>query len=102
VAVDALSWINLGANLGAVGGVLWLLASGRLVARSWADAVVQQANHNATDARTAAEAADRRADLLQAAIVEQTAALRAVEALVRSQATGATPGGQPLTNGATS
>lgn len=99
---DWLSLANFGANLGAVGTVLWLLASGRLVARSWADAVVTQANRNATDARTAAEAADKRADLLQAAIVEQTAAMRAVETLVRSQAAGATHGGQPLTNGATS
>lgn len=84
--------LSFGANLGAVGAVLLLLASGKLVARSWADALVRQANIAAERADRAAEAADKRADLLQAAIVEQTAAMRAVETLVRASHT-ATPGG---------
>lgn len=82
--VDWLPIVNFGANLGAVGAVLALLATGKLVARSWADALVKQANLAAEVAWRAAEAADRRADLLQAAIVEQTAAMRAVETLVRA------------------
>ena len=82
--MDWLQLINFGANLGAVGAVLTLLATGRLVARSWADALVKQANIAAEVAWRAAEAADRRADLVQSAMVEQTAALRAVETLVRA------------------
>jgi hypothetical protein len=89
--VDALQVINFGANLASVGAVLWLLATGKLVARSWAMDLVAQANKAADRAEKAAEAADTRADLLQASIVEQTAALRAVETLVRSQLTA--PGG---------
>lgn len=91
VIMEWLPFVSFGANLGAVGTVLALLATGRLVARSWADALVRQANLNAETAWRAAEAADKRADLLQAAIVEQTAAMRAVETLVRSQSMG--PGG---------
>lgn len=78
-------WLQLGVNLGGIMAVLGLLASGKLVARSWADALVKQANLSADSAWRAAEAADRRADLAQSAVVEQTAALRAVETLVRSQ-----------------
>jgi hypothetical protein len=74
-ATSAVGWLQFGVNLGGIIGVLGLLAGGKLVARSWADALVRQANLNA----------DRRADLAQAAVVEQTAALRAVETLVRSQ-----------------
>lgn len=81
--MDPLQLVGFGANLGAVGVVLTLLATGKLVARSWADGIVAAANRAADRAERAAEAADKRADLLQAAIVEQTAALRAVETLVR-------------------
>jgi maltose-binding protein MalE len=88
--VDLLPLVNFGANLAGVGGVLWLLASGKLVARSWAIDLVSQANRAADRAEKAAEAADTRADLLQASIVEQTAALRAVETFVRLQSM---PGG---------
>jgi hypothetical protein len=84
-ATSAVGWLQFGVNLGGIIGVLGLLAGGKLVARSWADALVRQANLNAETAWKAAEAADRRADLAQAAVVEQTAALRAVETLVRSQ-----------------
>lgn len=91
--MDWLPVVNFGANLGAVGGVLWLLAGGKLVARSWAMDLVSQANRAADRAEKAAEAADTRADLLQTSIVEQTAALRAVESLVRSQLS-ASGGGQ--------
>jgi len=82
--VDPLALVSFGANLGAVGAVLILLAGGRLVARSWAKDLVDQANKNAETAWKAAEAADKRADLVQQTMVEQTAALRAVESLVRS------------------
>lgn len=84
--MDLLPVFQLGVNLGALGTVLTLLAMGRLVARSWADALVAQANLSAEAAWKAAAAADTRADLLQQAIVEQTAAMRAVETLVRQQA----------------
>jgi hypothetical protein len=87
--------LSFGANLGAIASVLLLLATGKLVARSWADALVRQANLAAEVAWKAAEAADRRADLMQAAMVEQTAAMRAVETLVRADrrppTTGTTP-----------
>jgi hypothetical protein len=86
--VDPTGWLQVGVNLGGIMTVLGLLAGGRLVARSWADALVRQANLNAETAWRAAEAADKRADLLQSAIVEQTAAMRAVETLVRSQGMG--------------
>lgn len=86
--VEPTGWLQIGVNLGGIAGVLALLAGGRLVARSWADALVRQANLNAETAWRAAEAADRRADLLQNQMVEQTAALRAVETLVRSQGMG--------------
>jgi succinate dehydrogenase/fumarate reductase flavoprotein subunit len=85
---DVGGWLQLGVNLGGIAGVLALLAGGRLVARSWADALVRQANLNAETAWKAAEAADRRADLLQNTMVEMTAAVRAVETLVRSQGMG--------------
>lgn len=88
--MDLLQVINFGANLAGVGGVLWLLATGKLVARSWAMDLVAQANRAADRAEKAAQAADTRADLLQASIVEQTAALRAVETFVRLQSM---PGG---------
>lgn len=84
--MDPLQLIATGGNLGAVGTVLWLLATGKLVARSWAMDLVAQANRAADRAEKAAEAADARADILHRSIVEQTAALRAVEDLVRSQA----------------
>jgi hypothetical protein len=82
--VDWLQFVGVGANLGALGVVLMLLASGKLVAGSWAKALVEQANRNAADARAAAIAADTRADLLQTAMVEQTAAIRAMESALRS------------------
>lgn len=81
--MEPLAVFQLGVNLGALGVVLSLLAMGRLVARSWADALVTQANKSADLAWQAAKAADTRADLLQQTMVEQTAALRAVETLVR-------------------
>jgi succinate dehydrogenase/fumarate reductase flavoprotein subunit len=96
--MDGATWLQaaqLGANLGGIMAVLALLAGGRLVARSWADAVVTQANHNAHEARKAAEAADTRADLLHAALVEQTAAIRAMEALVRSSGLSRPPARSP-------
>ena len=82
--MEWLQVVGFGANLGAIGVVLMLLATGRLVARSWADALVTQANLTAEQARKAAEAADTRADLVQSAMIEQTAALRAIETVVRS------------------
>lgn len=91
VAIGVMDWLpiaNFGINAGALSAVLLLLANGRLVARSWADALVKQANSNAETALRMAFEADRRADLFQTAMVEQTAALRAVETLVRSQGMG--------------
>lgn len=82
--VDWLQFVGAGANLGALGVVLMLLSTGRLVARSWAKDLVEQANRNAADARASAIAADTRADLLQNAMVEQTAAIRAMESALRS------------------
>lgn len=82
--MDYLALAQFGVNLGALAGVLMLIARGSLVARSWADALVKQANENAAAWKTAAEASDRRADLMVQLVTEQTAAMRAVEALVRT------------------
>jgi hypothetical protein len=84
--VDLLPYLQVGANLGAVGTVLLLLANGMLVARSWVTMVVDQANRAAAQAQQAAEASDRRADQVVQLMTEQTAALRTVEALVRALA----------------
>ena len=86
--MDFLQLINLGVNFGALGVVLMLIATGKLVAESWAKALVEQANRAADRAEAAAAAADTRADLVQSAMVEQTAAIRAVETLVRAQDAG--------------
>lgn len=83
--MEPITTIQLGINLGAVGAVLTLLASGRLVARSWADAVVKQANMAAQAADLRAERAEARADEAVRLMTEQTAALRAVQALVQQQ-----------------
>lgn len=86
--MEYLTFAQIGINLGALVGVLMLIARGVLVARSWADALVKQANENAAAWKTAAEASDRRADQMVQVVTEQTAALRAVETLVRANQRG--------------
>jgi hypothetical protein len=82
--VEWLQLINLGGNFGALAAVLALLATGKLVARSWAMDLVEQARDAAERAQRSAEAADARADLVQTAMVEQTAAIRAMETALLS------------------
>lgn len=88
-------WDSAWAQLGAVGllavGVIAVLA-GRLVARSWvnillqqAELRVQQADRNADRWQAAAEASDKRADLFGEQLGEVLAVMRAVETLVRAQ-----------------
>jgi hypothetical protein len=89
------------AQLGAVGmlaGVLVMLFTGRIWVRAAVRALVEeagkrveeagkrveQANVNAAAWQRAAEASDQRADQIIHTLTEQTAALRAVEALVRA------------------
>lgn len=82
--MEWLQFVGFGANLGAIGIVLMLLATGKLVARSWALDLVELARDAAERAQRSAEAADARADLVQAAMIEQTAAIRAMETALRS------------------
>lgn len=85
------AWAQLGA-VGLLGvGVLAVLA-GRLVARSWvnillqqAELRVQQAERNADRWQAAAEASDKRADVFGEQLGEVLAVMRSVEALVRTQ-----------------
>lgn len=75
------------AQLGAVGVVflfVLLMATGRLVPRSTARALVDQANANASRWQAAAEASDERADLVTRQNGELMSALRTVETLVRA------------------
>jgi len=74
------------AQLGAVGVVFMfvlLLATGRLVPRSVAKTMIDQANTEAARWRAAAEADAERADLVARQNGELVAAMRSVEALVR-------------------
>lgn len=76
------------AQLGAVGIVfVFVLAilTGRLVARSTAKALVDQANRTAERWQQAAEASDRRADETVRLFGELVAVMRTVESLVREQ-----------------
>lgn len=75
------------AQLGAVGIlalVVLAIVAGRLMPRSVSRALVDQANANAARWQAAAEASDQRADLLTRQVGELVAAMRAVEALVRT------------------
>jgi len=75
------------AQLGAVGVVILfvlLLATGRLVPRSVAKALVDQANTTTARWQAAAEASDERADLFARQNGELLAAMRTVETLVRA------------------
>jgi hypothetical protein len=61
-----------------------LLATGRLVPRTTAKALVDQANANASRWQAAAEAADERADLVAKQNGELVSVMRSVEGLVRA------------------
>lgn len=74
-------------QLGAVGVVIifvLLMATGRLMPRSSAKLLVDQANANAARWQAAAEASDERADLVTKQNGELMSALRTVETLVRA------------------
>lgn len=75
------------AQLGAVGVVflfVLLLAMGKLVPRTIAKSLVDQANDNADRWQAAARASDERADLFARQNTELLQAMRTVEALVRA------------------
>lgn len=76
------AWAQLGA-VGIVAVFVLALLTGRLVPRSTAKLMVDQANENATRWRAAAEASDERADLAVRQTGELLQAVRAVEALLR-------------------
>jgi len=76
-------WAQLGA-VGIVFLLVLLIATGRLMPRSTAQDQVDQANANAKLWQAAAEASNKRADLFGEQLGEIVAAMRAVEALVRT------------------
>jgi hypothetical protein len=77
------AWAQWGA-WGIVAIFVMLVAVGRLVPRSSARTLVDQANRSADLAWQAATAADKRADLFGTQLGEMLAAMRAVEMLVRN------------------
>lgn len=77
------AWAQLGA-VGIVAVFVLLLATGRLMPRSTAKTIVQQANENAARWQAAAAASDERADLVTKQNAELLQALRTVETLVRA------------------
>jgi hypothetical protein len=83
VTLFGTAWAQLGA-VGLVGIFVLLMATGRLVPRTTAKALVDQANANAARWQAAAEASDERADLVAKQNGELMSALRTVETLVRA------------------
>lgn len=77
------AWAQLGA-VGLVGIFVLMLATGRLVPRSTAKALAEQANNNAARWQAAAAASDERADLVTKQNAELLQVLRTVETLVRA------------------
>jgi hypothetical protein len=82
VSLFASPWAQLGA-VAVVGVFVVAILTGRLVARSTAKALVDQANINAARWQQAAEASDRRADETVRLLGELVSAMRSVESLVR-------------------
>lgn len=77
------AWAQLGAT-GIVALFVLAILTGRLVPRSTAKALVDQANATAARWQAAAEASDKRADMFGEQLGEVVAAMRAVETLVRT------------------
>ncbi len=77
------AWAQLGA-VGLLGVFVLMLATGRLMPRSTARALVDQANTTAGRWQSAAEASDERADLFARQNAELLQAMRTLETLVRA------------------
>jgi len=77
------AWAQLGA-VGLLGVFVLMLATGRLMPRSTAKALVDQANAGRDFYRSAAAASDERADLIARQNGELLQAMRTVETLVRA------------------